>query len=383
MSKIKIVRVVTSENVIPWHMHNTLKRISNDYEVCVVGQNVSVHKNKYPDIEFVDIDINRKINLFSDLKALIMLTKFLFSYKPHIVHSIMPKAGLLTSLAGFFCRVPIRIHTFTGQIWVANKGRLGKFHYYIDSLINTLNTVCLTDSFSQSRFLFENSISYQGKPLPVLGLGSLSGVDIERFHAYIKNNNKYDLRNKYNIDCKTFVFSFIARKTYEKGAYDMLKTFSSINKKYENTKLLFIGPDEDSAVEQLHIDHPELFINVIERGMVSNIEDYIIMSDVLCLPSYREGFGSIIIDAASMGIPAIGSKIDGLIDSISDGETGILFSVGDLNEFEKSMKLLIENNDLLCSLGENAQKRVEKYFSAQYVYQEQNFFYEKYICKKI
>jgi len=212
MSKIKVMRVVTSENVIPWHMHNTLKRISNDYEVCIVGQKVSIHQNTYPEIKFVDIDINRKVNIVADLKALLSLVRLLHIFKPDIVHSIMPKAGLISALAGFFCRVPVRIHTFTGQIWVANQGKMSKLYYYLDRLINKLNTVCLTDSFSQSNFLLKHKISYKGKALSVLGKGSLSGVDIERFHNYLYSNDKIKLKLKYSIDNDSFVFSFIARK---------------------------------------------------------------------------------------------------------------------------------------------------------------------------
>lgn len=374
--KIKIIRVVTSENVIPWHMHNTLKRISKDFDVCVVGQNVSMHQNTYPEIKFVDIDINRKVNIVADLKALLSLVRLLHIFKPDIIHSIMPKAGLISTLAGFFCRVPVRIHTFTGQIWVANQGKMSILYYYLDRLINKLNTVCLTDSFSQSNFLLKHKISYKGKALPVLGKGSLSGVDIERFHNCLYSNDKIKLKLKYSIDNDSFIFSFIARKTKEKGALYILEAFYNINLRYKNLKLLFVGPDEDRIIEKLHDTNPEFFNNVIEKGMVKNIEDFIMMSDVLCLPSYREGFGSIIIDAASMGVPAIGSQIDGLIDSVSDGETGILFEAGNVKKLVEAMEYTIKNDELRLKMGASAKNRAETYFSADYVYQQQKLFYD-------
>lgn len=377
MSKIKIIRVVTSMNVIPWHMHNTLKRISNDFEVCVVGQNVSMYKNIYPDINFVDIDINRKINIVSDIKALYFLMKLIHEYKPDIIHSIMPKAGLVSALAGFFCRVPVRLHTFTGQIWATNMKKTSYFLYFIDRLINSLNTVCLADSFSQSNFLFKHKISYNGKPLPVLGKGSLSGVDIEKINNYLSFNDKKILKKKFSLDSHSFVFSYIARKTKEKGAIDMLKAFYDLNLRYKNLHLLFVGPDEDGIIEKLHDTNPELFHNVIEEGIVENVEDFILMSDVLCLPSYREGFGSIIIDAASIGVPAIGSNIDGLSDSISDKETGILFEAGSLVKLEEAMEDIMKNHELRTQMGKNAKRRVEAYFSADYIYQEQKKFYDK------
>jgi len=137
-----------------------------------------------------------------------------------------------------------------------------------------------------------------------------------------------------------------------------------------------VGPDEDRIIEKLHDTNPEFFNNVIEKGMVKNIEDFIMMSDVLCLPSYREGFGSIIIDAASMGVPAIGSEIDGLIDSVSDGETGILFEAGNVKKLVEAMEYTIKNDELRLKMGVSAKNRAETYFSADYVYQQQKLFYD-------
>ena len=158
--KLKVVRVVTASYVVPWHLSNTLNRMQPDFEVCVVGQGVSSCRDSYSDIRWVDIDLDRKINLISDVFALFALCRFFVSYKPDIVHSIMPKAGLLTAIAGFICRIPVRMHTFTGQVWATKTGLSRPVYYWLDRLINSLNTICLTDSPSQSVFLHENKIAH-------------------------------------------------------------------------------------------------------------------------------------------------------------------------------------------------------------------------------
>lgn len=377
--KIKVVRIITASYVIPWHLHNTLSRVSEEFDVYVIGQNVSEYKKNYPHINFFDININRKISLLADINALIKLIIFFKKYKPDIVHSIMPKAGFMTSIAGYICRVPVRMHTFTGQLWVANNGMSKRIYYLVDKLINFLNTVCLTDSFSQSKFLLDKGFFYKGKSLPVLGKGSLSGVDINKFQEYLSSASKISLRLKNQISSDTFVFAFIARKTYEKGALDMLKAFYNLNLKYENIKLLFVGPDENHIIEKLHKTNQDFFKNVIEFGSVKDTRDYILMADVLCLPSHREGFGSIIIDAASMGVPSIGTKIDGLVDAIDNNVTGLLFNDGDIKGFENSMELFLKNPKLKDILGKNALNRVKKDFSADYLYDElKNFYYNFY-----
>jgi glycosyltransferase involved in cell wall biosynthesis len=368
--KLKIVRVVTESYIVSWHLHNMLVRMPRDFEVYVVGSEVSKNKDIYPDVTFVDICINRKINIFSDVLALAKLTIFLFRCKPDVVHSIMPKAALLAALAGYVCRVPVRIHTFTGQVWATKNGLNRYILLLIDRLINALNTICLTDSLSQSKFLFENKISCSGQPLLVLSKGSLSGVDVAKINKESLGNQIKNLRNSLGLNKRDFVFGFIARKTRDKGVIDMLKAFSLVNSKAKNCKLLFVGPDEDGEVASLRKISPELFVNVIDVGRVNNHEVYLALTDVLCLPSYREGFGSIVIDAAALGVPTIGSNIPGLTDSIVDGETGVLFPVGDFYKLADIMFDLAFINRAKSSMGRAASLRVREFFTADILYQE-------------
>lgn len=381
--KFRVLRVVTASYVVPWHLNNTLKRITEDFDVCVVGQNVFLNQSNYPKIKFVDVNINRKTNLVADIKALFKLCIIIFKYKPHIVHSIMPKAGFLASLAGIICRVPVRIHTFTGQTWVAKKGFARYIYYFFDVIVNKLNTECLTDSFSQSLFLAENHITNSGRPLHVLSKGSLSGVDINRFNFEVLCEKRVKLRESLCIKIDEFVFSFIARKTQAKGALDILNAFSLISTSYPKIRLLFIGPDEDGKIKQLQLSNPQLFSKVIEIGHVDNHEEYLSITDVLCLPSYREGFGSIVIDAAAMRIPAIGSRIPGLTDSIVENVTGLLFEEGNIDELVKKMILFIENPELQIELGVNAKNRVDEFFTADKLYCSLKEFYYNWLSIKI
>ncbi|MSP27777.1 MAG: glycosyltransferase family 1 protein [Methylococcales bacterium] len=377
--KLKIVRVITASYVVPWHLGNTLKRVVTDFEVCVVGQNVSSYQDVYPNIKWVDIDLNRKISPLADLVSLYRLCRFFLSYQPDIVHSIMPKAGLLTALAGFICRVPIRLHTFTGQVWATKKSKTWRFLYAIDKLITLLNTVCLTDSPSQSQFLYDHQINSHGKPLPVLGNGSLSGMDLSRFDlASREQQPAHTLVHSLGITKQHFVFAFIARKSRDKGAIDIITAFAKVTAVYPHSRLLFIGPDEsEGQLELMKIDTPELFNNVLCLDKVDNHELFLAITDVLCLPSYREGFGTIVIDAAALGVPTIGSNIVGLVDAVDNNTTGILFSAGDIDQLTAAMLSFLENPLQLKTMGNAARHRVEQYFSADKLYAELKCFYSE------
>lgn len=370
MLKLKIVRVITAPYNVQWHLANTLKRMPADFTVYVVGQDVSKYQEVYPDVTFKDININRKLSIGQDCLALFSLCKFLLKEKPNIVHSILPKAGLLTSLAGFICKTPVRIHTFTGQTWATKTGFARLFYKQIDKLIVILNSCCLTDSISQSTYLLENGIPNSGEPLRVLSNGSLSGVELTRFNKDALADYAANLKILLKLTDKHFVYSYIARKTRDKGAIDILEAFSVVSSKCENVKLLFVGPDEDGEIAKLHTTRPELFNNVIDIGPVSNHEVYLAITDVLCLPSYREGFGSIVIEAAAMGVPAIGSNIPGLTDAILDNQSGLLFSAGNINDLVQKMLFMIGNINDRDAMGTFARDRVISCFSADRLYSE-------------
>ncbi len=374
--KIKVVRVVTASYVVPWHLANTLTRISEDFEVCVVGQGVSSFQEKFSHVKWVDINIDRKLNPVTDLLALIDLCRFLLIYKPDIVHSIMPKAGVLTAFAGFFCRIPIRIHTFTGQVWATRSGLTRALYYLADKLINSLNTICLTDSPSQSAFLHDHKITNAGQPLPVLLKGSLSGVDVTRFNSQSLTNQANQLRESLEFKKSDFVFAFIARKSRDKGAIDILEAFAEVSSIHSHAKLLFIGPDESNGkIGCLHDNNPDMFNNVFEFDLVDNHEVYLAVTNILCLPSYREGFGTIVIDAAAIGVPTIGSNISGLRDAIEDGKTGQLFPAGNVGALVKIMLDAIENPIKYNKMGLAASARVNANFTADLLYNALKAFY--------
>lgn len=375
MTKPKIIRVVTDPFAVRYHMHNTLSRIDKDFEVLVVGQNVSQFSKQYKNVKFLDLNISRKVNLVSDICAVLGLIKIIIKFKPNIIHSLMPKASLISAIAGFLCRIPVRLHTFTGQVWATKSGISRYAFRKIDWLVNSLNTMCLTDSNSQSDFLYDNGIHKNGKPLPILIYGSLSGVDLERFNAKNLTNHSSDFKSALKIDSSHYVFAYVARKTIDKGAVDMLQAFHITYLKYKQARLLFIGPDEDGVIDKLRASSSYLFEGVIEIGSVSNHEIYLNISNVLCLPSHREGFGSIVIDAAALEKATLGTKIPGLIDAIVDNETGVLTNLGDVPAFADSMLRCIEDPARINSLGVKAKERVDAFFSADNHYNALKIFY--------
>ena len=306
-------------------------------------------------VEIIDIPICREINLISDLKVLFLLMKFFYKSNFSLVHSVSPKAGLLAMLASFMTKVPVRLHTFTGQVWATKHGAGKRLLRWLDRLINALATIVLIDSRSQQNFLIENKVVKKTSSI-VLGEGSISGVDLDRFKAdpVIREQVRLDLITPENV----IVFLFLGRIKKEKGILELANAFSRVHQKYRNTALWIVGPDEDSLQHKL-----EKITGIHLIPFTNSPEKYMASSDILCLPSYREGFGSVIIEAGACGVPSIGSNIYGLNDAIVDGETGILIPLKSVTELENAMELLVNDSKLRHKMGEAARERSVSIFS--------------------
>ena len=373
--KIRLLRVVTQAEVVPWHLKNFIDRSEHDYELFITGNGVSRFKDDYPYVTFIDNKILRKTSVYYDIKALVKLTITCIKIKPKIIHSIMPKAGLLASIAGLISFVPIRVHTFTGQVWTTKNGVSRDFYRFIDKLVFKLTTVCLTDSPSQSNYLAKNGFLVDDRPIKYLGKGSLSGVNLDKFDLSIVKGRNI-LRLQLGIEENDFVYVFLARKSITKGIKELIESFAKVAF-LPNVKLLFIGPDESNGyLAELLLKHETIANKIISLDIVKDHENYLAVSDILCLPSSSEGFGSIVIEAAALGIPSIGFDIVGLADSIEHDYSGILVPFKDVDKFSEAMINLYQDKERLEKLKFNARKRVLKYFSADAVYSFQSKFYK-------
>ena len=312
------------------------------------------------EVNIINIPIRREINLFYDLYVLFLLTILLRRKKYSLVHSANPKAGLLTAIAAWISGIPNRLHTFTGQAWVTEKGIKRWILRLLDRLISILNSQILVDSNSQKEFLVKEGVLKKDNAL-VLGNGSISGVNLRRFKP--SKQARTDIRKKLNIPNHSVVFLFVGRLKKEKGVFELVKAFKNISRTNDNVFLLIVGPDENKLTNELTkiLDSSLKYTKFI--GLTKTPEIYMMASDIFVMPSYREGFGTSTIEAASCGIPAIGSNIYGLSDSIKDGETGVLVNVYSEKDLEKAMKKLLDNDILRIEMGNKAFINASENFS--------------------
>lgn len=363
---MKIAIVVTSPMIINHFLYDQIEHFSKLSNVTVVTNVVGATKLKLSKETVVlkHINIIRKISLLNDVMALFKLASYFRIRKFDLVYSVTPKAGLLAMLAGYLTKTPCRIHVFTGQVWATRVGLRRFILKRIDMLLAALSTHLLADSFSQKKFLVDENVVIPNK-IKVLANGSISGVDLRRFKKNSKIRN--EIRDELNVRKDELVFLFLGRLIPDKGIIDLIDAFMLALEKYSSIKLVIVGPDEANMRDQilLKMGSKSRYLQIL--NITEYPENYMNAADILCLPSYREGFGSVVIEAAAVGMPTIGSDIYGLSDAIEDGVTGILFPAQNSKALYSAMKELIIDSEKRSRLGINARLRAERLFSQDLV----------------
>ncbi|MAS81741.1 MAG: glycosyltransferase family 1 protein [Legionellales bacterium] len=356
-----------------------LKRMSEWADVTIVfneNYNLNVQPINAP-VSKKHIKIKRGIAFRDDLFALFSLIRLFKKDQFDMVITLAPKAGLLGMLAARICQVSIRLNIFQGEVWASRKGAPRFLFKYADTLTSLCSTDSLAVSESQKKFLIKEGVVSADK-ISVLGYGSISGVDPDRFKPDQVCRAK--MRAQLNIDEKANLLLFVGRINQDKGVLELVKSFAGLLLEKPDTFLIFAGPDEESLMGRLkNILETKDRHKLIFTGFTHKPEIYMAAADVLCLPSRREGFGMVALEAAASGLPSIGTDIYGLQDAIIHRKTGLLVPNGDEQALLTALKLLVTDQKLRAYLGECGRSRVLTHFNSNYVIEN----YLQYFKKKL
>ena len=322
----KILIISNSYLFIKQHLNSILEDKKFETKIYIVTKLKHDSFYKLSNVNYINIDIERNIS-WHDFKTLISYIFIRLKIRPNISLSFTPKAGFINALTA---TLPGKtIHYFTGQRWVTFKGLKKLFFKFIDFFIVKSSLITYCDSPSQSKFISKNLLT---KPPKVINFGSISGVDTKKFipkkSSTLKINNfetqKFQefmsfLPNE-SKSKKIALFGYVGRINKDKGISFLLETFIIHLKKYPKNKLVLIGPIEMPKKDLKIIkDYPNSILHI---DFTAHIYLYYPFLTGLVLPSYREGFGSVLIEAAACKIPSICSKIPGPIDYISHLKNG-------------------------------------------------------------
>lgn len=344
-----------------------------DWELTVICDEDPQLRELLPEgVRYIPVPMKRGISL-SGIGSMLRLRKIFRQEKFDLVQYSTPNASLYASLAAWLARVPVRLYCQWGIAYVGFSGFKRRVFKCVEKLVCRLSTWVEPDSFGNLRFSHAEKL-YPEKKGSVVWNGSASGVDLQKFDIRQKETWRKAMREKWNIPADATVYGFVGRITRDKGINELLSAYRELLRQAPDTYLMLVGNEEKPEL----LD-PELYAwaqqepHVLFCGHTNVVEQYLAAMDVYLLPSYREGFGSGVIEAEAMGVPVIVSDIPGPTDAMEKDVTGLTVPAKDASALAAAMDRLYKEQDLRQKLGAAAvgfaadrfeQKRLAEYILA-------------------
>lgn len=332
-----------------------------------------------PGVRTHALPMAREPSPLQDLKSLIAWVRLLRQIRPGVMTVGTPKAGLVAGLAGWLVRVPSRVYHLRGLRLESVKGGRRLVFLILERVaVATAHRVLVVSPSLRDRAV-ELGVVRRAKT-SVLGDGSSNGVDVDAFSA-----GAFDpldvaaIEEQLRVPAGVPVIGFVGRLTEDKGlrvlggAVEML-----LGAKVDHQLLVVGGVEDDAAVRAMSASSIRAGGRpLIVTGHVRNPEIYYQLMTVLCLPTYREGFPNVVLEAAAASVPAVTTTATGAVDSVVDGVSGVIATVGSSRALADGLLQLLSDPTESRRMGERARARVVKSFSRSRVWDLTEKFFEE------
>ena len=363
---LKLIRTSTIPASLENLLKGQLKMLSKYYNVLAVsspGDDMETIEER-EGVRTIAIPMERRISLIKYFISLIRLIVLFAKERPDMVHSITPKAGLLSMLAAWITRVPVRMHTFTGLVFPTATGKMQKLLIAMDRL----TCFCATHINPEGEGVKRDLVNYNitSKPLHIIANGNVNGIDLEYFD---KTPEVVEKACSYKKE-GTFTFCFVGRMVRDKGINELVHSFLRLYQKDERVRLLLVGPFEKELdpvlpeVEEHILHHP----GICYMGYQNDVRPFLVASDALVFPSYREGFPNVVIQAGAMGLPAIVTDINGCNEIVLPDLNGVIIPSKDEQALYESMKYFASHPVEVERMAANARPLIASRYEQRIVW---------------
>lgn len=367
-NRVKIIRTSTVPGSLDTFCRGLLSELQQEcgYEVVAVsspGDRLDTLAAR-EGVRAVAVPMERHISPLKDLKSLWRLVRVFRRERPAMVHSMTPKAGLLSMMAAWICRVPVRLHTFTGLVFPTATGLTQKILVFTDRL----TCACATHIVPEGEGVRNDLTSYRitAKPLKVLGHGNVRGIDLERFDPSLPEvmDSAAKIRKE-----GVFTFIFIGRLVRDKGINELVSAFTELNREIPDTRLILVG-EQESELDPLSPETMESIsgcASIEAVGRQNDVRPWLAASDALAFPSYREGFPNVVIEAGAMGLPSVVTDINGSREIVSHGVNGVIIPTRDRDALLTAMRNMIGQREDTAKMAAAARPMVAGRFEQSFV----------------
>jgi len=320
-------------------------------------------------VETRAVRVEREISPWRDFASLLRLLWTLRRCAPDITNVSTPKASLLGSIAAALLRVPCRIYTLRGLKCETSTGLKQKLLLLSERVTCALShrVICAGPSLRQRAI--ELGVVSPEKAI-ILARGSTNGVNRVEFEPTPERREAAQkMRGELGISAPGLVIGFVARFTRDKGIPELYAAFVELKKRFPDLWLLLVGDFETGdPVDAMLRKTMEEDSHVVRTGFVKDPAPYFHLMDVLALPTHREGFPNVALEAQAAAVPVVTTRATGAIDSVLDGETGFSVPVGQVGPLTEALRRLLENHELRKTMGSAGQEWVSANFSSDIVW---------------
>ena len=326
---------------------------------CARGMQIEVHA----------VVMSRRITPLVDLAALWRIVGVIRHVRPTIVDAHTPKGGLLAMMAATLCRVPVRIYHQHGLPLMTATGLKRRILRWTERTACRLahQVICVSESL---REVMIGEGLCPPERIKVLEHGSIDGVEAdERFNpARIATELAQVVRARYQIPPGALVIGFVGRIVRDKGVIELAESWRALREECPSLHLLVVGPFESqdpipADVEATLRSDPRIHL----AGMVHDMPSIYRALDFLVLPTYREGLPASLLEAAAMEVPVIATRIPGCVDAVSDGETGLLVPVRDVEALTAAIRMYVGDAELRRRHGAKGRDRALRVFDPEMI----------------
>lgn len=377
----KICFVTTVSLTMKAFVLETAKYLHNEggYDVTLICNNDDEFAASLPEyIKFIPVSMARGVDL-SVFSSILSFIKIFKEQKFDMVQFSTPNASLAASIAAKICKVPVRLYCQWGIRYVGFGGVARKIFKFIEKIV--CNNATHINAVSPMNMAFAiNEGLYKAKKAAVVGRGGTIGVDLTNYDYSQKNKWREEIRNKNGLNNDDFVFGFSGRVSADKGCKELFTAFKKLSEEKEEARLFIAGPiDDKSGADDEIFNWAKNSDKVIFTGQIENKEmcyQYGAM-DVLVHPTYREGFGMVIQEAAALGCPVITTDIPGASEVLENGKSCLLVKPADWESLYEKMKEICEDREKVKKMGENARLFTEKHYERSIMLKNQAKRYEE------